>query len=683
MESLTTRVALAGGFVATVLVAAVGSMSFVALSNQIKENIQTATRFSAEIEARQLAGSINGIASHQLSTARNSLIANALTDAMGRDAYVKPFLVDLHEVNGVPLTVTMTDHGGRSLATTLAGEQQASIVELARRAIHDGHQVGGLVEQAAGRPHLVFATPIIYANTGTFEGALVYELDLPDPSPLRGTGDLLSSFEIGIDRQPAAAPSRWGRVVVSEPLPGGLWLTVAAEADETRLSRPLTRLLWNTAWIGAICLALTVVGSRVIAKVVTRRLRQLEFDATRVVEAGSFSDRFVVTGGDEVSRLAKSFNAVLDRLETAHKDIARQGELRLRDSEARYRLLAEYASDVIARIGADGVIRYVSPAVIRTYGHQPADMAGSRVVDYVHPEDRRAVVEGLELAGRGEVKELIFRLRGADGTWNWVEASAHVVPNGDSDAGLVAILRDIRKRRMVEAALADKTHELERSNAELEQFAYVASHDLREPLRMVTSYLQLIARKLGSGADEETACFLAFATDGAKRMDRLILDMLEFSRVGRNRRPDETTRLDEVLAAAASSFLSASPDAVVLPATDAEVVGDRQELARLFQNLIGNGIKYRPADRPPRIVVTVAADAGEVVVSVADNGIGIAQEHFERIFQIFQRLHGREEFEGTGIGLAICKKIVDRHRGRIWLDSVPGQGTTFHVALPA
>jgi light-regulated signal transduction histidine kinase (bacteriophytochrome) len=225
--------------------------------------------------------------------------------------------------------------------------------------------------------------------------------------------------------------------------------------------------------------------------------------------------------------------------------------------------------------------------------------------------------------------------------------------------------------------------ELTRSNAELEQFAYVASHDLQEPLRMVASYSQLLARRYRDKLDSDAEEFIEFIVDGANRMQALINDLLAFSRVGTRGKPFEPTDVADVVARAVSNVqvaieeAGAQVDVGPMPA----VVGDSSQLVQLFQNLISNAIKFRGADTP-RITIT-AEPAGEAVTfSLTDNGIGIDPQYADRIFLLFQRLHTKREYAGTGIGLAICKKIVERHGGRIWVEGRPGEGTTFHFTLP-
>jgi PAS domain S-box-containing protein len=238
-------------------------------------------------------------------------------------------------------------------------------------------------------------------------------------------------------------------------------------------------------------------------------------------------------------------------------------------------------------------------------------------------------------------------------------------------------------RRRAEIELGEQARELARSNADLEQFAYVASHDLQEPLRIVTSYTQLLARRYKGRLDADADEFIAFAVDGVSRMQRLITDLLAYSRVGTRGRPFDRVPLERVLAAALGNLRQAIADAnaTVTHDTLPAVSGDEGQLTQLFQNLIGNAVKFHGPD--PATVHIGARRVGEGwQFEVRDNGVGIEPQYFDRIFIIFQRLHGADKYPGTGIGLALCKKIVDRHGGRMWLESQPGTGTTFFVVLP-
>ena len=242
---------------------------------------------------------------------------------------------------------------------------------------------------------------------------------------------------------------------------------------------------------------------------------------------------------------------------------------------------------------------------------------------------------------------------------------------------------ELDERRRAELKLAQYAGDLARSNAELEQFAYVASHDLQEPLRMVASFTQLLAKRYAGRLDHDADEFIGFAVDGANRMQQLINDLLAYSRVGTRGKPLAPTDLNEVLGQVRANLHEAIKESGALVTNDPLplVSGDEVQLIQLFQNLLANAIKFQ-SDRTPLIHVSAQPQGNGWLLAVKDNGIGIAPEHRERIFAIFQRLHGRHEYPGTGIGLALCKKIVERHGGRIWVESVPDQGSTFYFNFP-
>jgi light-regulated signal transduction histidine kinase (bacteriophytochrome) len=243
--------------------------------------------------------------------------------------------------------------------------------------------------------------------------------------------------------------------------------------------------------------------------------------------------------------------------------------------------------------------------------------------------------------------------------------------------------KEVEQRRLTEAKLKDTMDELARSNSELQQFAYVASHDLQEPLRMVASYVQLLSKRYRNKLDQDADEFIDYAVDGATRMQGLINDLLAYSRVGTRGRPFERTDLEDVFDRAVTNLRAAIMEsgARIDHAPLPTVSIDRVQFTQLFQNLIGNAIKFHDR-KPPNVQIGAEQKDGEWVFSVRDNGIGIDPEYAQRIFMIFQRLHSRSDYEGSGIGLAICKKIVERHGGRIWVESNPGEGAAFSFTLP-
>ncbi len=242
---------------------------------------------------------------------------------------------------------------------------------------------------------------------------------------------------------------------------------------------------------------------------------------------------------------------------------------------------------------------------------------------------------------------------------------------------------DITGRKETEEALKKKIQELARSNTELEQFAYVASHDLQEPLRMVTSFVQLLARRYKGHLDDDADEFIAYAVDGANRMKELINDLLTYSRVSSKGKEFKETNCASVINHVLNNLrLLIKEDDVIITCDELPtVIADSSQLVQIFQNLINNAIKFR-SSKQTQIHIGAQDGGKERLFYVKDNGIGIEPEYFERIFSIFQRLHDKDNYPGTGIGLAICKKIVERHGGHIWLESEPGNGSTFYFTIP-
>ncbi|MEG3955224.1 ATP-binding protein [Microcoleus sp. herbarium2] len=246
----------------------------------------------------------------------------------------------------------------------------------------------------------------------------------------------------------------------------------------------------------------------------------------------------------------------------------------------------------------------------------------------------------------------------------------------------LVLQQEISNRQRAESALLKSNQELARSNAELEQFAYVASHDLQAPLATIASYAQLLEKRYKDQLDSKASKFIGNIVQGCTRMQTLIDDLLEYSRVGRSRKPFQLTDCNHAVEQALANLQGAirQTQAVVTYSELPGVMGDISQLVQLFQNLVGNSIKYRH-DEPPVVHITACKQEKDWLFSVSDNGIGIATQHQARIFQIFQRLHTQKEYSGTGIGLAICQKIVERHGGSIWVESQPGQGSTFYFTL--
>jgi PAS domain S-box-containing protein len=378
-------------------------------------------------------------------------------------------------------------------------------------------------------------------------------------------------------------------------------------------------------------------------------------------------------------------NARDDRLPVANVSELHQS---LERAEARHALLAaivQSSHDAIISKDKNGIIISWNPAAEELYGY-PAEEAIGRHISLIVPPELRA----------GELENIMAHLRTSAATQRVeteritrtgerieVEVRISAIRNSKGELlGASSIAHDIGARKRVEREFARWRDQLARSNAELERFAYVASHDLQEPLRMVASYVQLIAQRYKGRLDADADEFIAYAVDGANRMKTMIVDLLKYSRAGEGdafETIDAGVALDQALANLQLAI--AETGATVTRGPMPMVRGIAPQIAELFQNLVGNALKFH-GDQPPHIHISADRTGSAWEFAVGDNGIGIAPEYKDKIFEIFRRLHSREKYPGTGIGLTVCRKIVLHHGGRIGVDSEVGAGATFRFTLP-
>ncbi len=384
----------------------------------------------------------------------------------------------------------------------------------------------------------------------------------------------------------------------------------------------------------------------------------------------------------------------------------KRAEEALRKSEEKLRELYDNAPVGYHEYDTEGRITNVNQTDLDMLGYTREEMIGQRMWKFNVDEEMVRQQIMAKLAGEMPPgRSLVRTYRRKDGTTFPVLIEDRLLRDEKGRiTGIRSTIQDITERKRAEEALQQSEKELKeqaqelekeliqrrrveeelaRSNKELGQFAYVASHDLQEPLRMVTSYVQLLARRYRGKLDGDADEFIGFAVNGAARMQQLINDLLTYSRVGTRGKEFEPTNCEVILQQSLKNLQIAIEEKQAIVSHDPlpTVMADNVQLGQLFQNLIGNAIKFQGTE-PPHVHMSASRNGNGWVFSVRDNGIGIAPEYAERIFVIFQRLHTREKYPGTGIGLAVCKKIVERHGGRIWVESEPGKGATFYFTMP-
>jgi PAS domain S-box-containing protein len=368
----------------------------------------------------------------------------------------------------------------------------------------------------------------------------------------------------------------------------------------------------------------------------------------------------------------------------------------LRESEERFRIMADCAPVLLWMAEPDGLCSFFNKTWLDFTGRTLEEELGNGWAEGVHAEDfQPCMTIFLNAFVRRRPFRMEYRLRRADGEYRWIldQGVPRFTPNGGF-AGYIGSCIDITEMQEAHHALTqmnealesrvhERTAELQHSNDELQQFAYAASHDLQAPLRAIVGYTELIKQRYAGKLDADADDFIGFIVDGGKRMQVMINDLLTYSRAGRSPIGSEpidcNLALDHALENLAPALTEAGAEVRRAPLPQAPI--EMTQMTLLLQNLIGNAVKFRGAT-PPLIEIGAEPHGHEWLFHVRDNGIGIPPQHAQRIFQVFQRLHTDDQYPGTGIGLAICKKAVERHGGRIWVESEPGRGATFFFTLP-
>ena len=377
-----------------------------------------------------------------------------------------------------------------------------------------------------------------------------------------------------------------------------------------------------------------------------------------------------------------------------------QAEERIWQSAQRFQSLIENAADVVGIFDADGIFRYLSPSITRVLGYKPEQLIGAKFISFLHPDDvslaQTAFIESTQISGAGVPVQV--RVRNQEGAWRVMEGLIKNLLDSPTVNGIVITVRDVTERVEADKVLRAYTVQLEQSNRELQDFAFVASHDLQEPLRKVRAFGDRLQSKYSAVLDERGQDYVTRMQDAAARMQSLLQDLLTFSRVTTRARPFEWVDLDQINRAAVADLENTIKQTKGVVEIDhlPSIEADPSQMQQLMQNLISNGLKFHREGLSPLVKVTgqciknddqmlpgSSVDDTLCQLTVEDNGIGFDEKYLDRIFQVFQRLHGRGEYDGTGIGLAVCRKIVERHNGVITAQSTLGQGAKFIITLPA
>jgi PAS domain S-box-containing protein len=373
---------------------------------------------------------------------------------------------------------------------------------------------------------------------------------------------------------------------------------------------------------------------------------------------------------------------VMALLEDIDEEIRNRNELG--EIERRFETVFNSSPTGIVISKNEGEIIHCNPAFAQMMGYSEEELLHTNILDYTHSDDREVSEKMQSLLNRNKVQDydLEKRYLKKNGKTIWTKIWVSLIERKGKDIYKVSMIENIDNRKSSERKIEQKNKELTQINQVLEYFAYVASHDLQEPLRTIASFIQILDKRYSEQLDEDGKQFMGFVVDGAKRMQLLIRDLLEYSRVNRFNTEYEKVDLNDVFETVNRVLKQKidSTDTVILAENLPEIQGNKIQLTQVFQNLVDNAIKFRGPNKP-EITITVEEQNTKWLISVKDNGIGISAEYYKRIFIIFQRLHTHEEYSGTGIGLALCKKIIERHGGEIWVDSQKDNGTQFSFTI--
>lgn len=363
--------------------------------------------------------------------------------------------------------------------------------------------------------------------------------------------------------------------------------------------------------------------------------------------------------------------------------------IEIKESESRYRLLAEHSADLICTHNQGGDFDFVSPSVLNITGFSPDDLRGKNPSEWIHPDDRKFFIENFFSSYKPSYfnNSFQFRFLKKDGQYIWLDCFIKAISKDEIQgvpAKFLSQSRSFQKHKEYEEEILLKSQELERKNKEVEMFAYITSHDMQEPLRMITNYLQLVQTKLKKVGDESLNEFINYAVSSSKNLQSLVKDILIFSTADKivisKDRIDVEPIIKEIIADI-QIIVEEKDVKIDLPSSFISLKADKVSIRQLFQNIIINGIRYNTSSQP-LISISCENNNGTVIYSISDNGVGIEKHYWDKIFEPFQRLQSKTANAGTGLGLPICKKIMEKIGGKVWVESEKGKGSTFFLSFP-
>ena len=563
------------------------------------------------------------------------------------------------------------------LAQIVADSSTAALIN------SDGDASKNILNALRARPHL--AQACLYSRTGELIARYARDdLQVHCPPAFPGNSQQIAGQDLLLFRRVTANGQIVGHLLLD-------YLIGEALAERRRVYIELAAAIVAVAALAAFFLAFK------LRLFLSSPLMELAETARRISSTGDYGIRAVKRSTDEVGVLVDSLNGMLAGIQrrdaelvAAHEELEGRVAVRtaeLQESERRFRLLVEEVRDyAIFMLDPAGYVTSWNAGAQRIKGYRADEAIGLHLSKFHPPEEaeKHTVENLLSLAsaeGRSEAEG--WRIR-KDGTRFW--ASVTITALHDPQGRLIGfskITRDLSEKKRAEELLRLQAAELTRSNTELQRFTSIASHDLQEPLRMVITFMQLVSERCQGKLDPESHEFIGYAVDGAMRMRQLISDLLSYSRVSTNTEETAPVNVEQILREVLRDLAGMIRESGAHITYDPmpTVLAVRSEIIQLFQNLLTNAIKFSKPD-PPLVHISSLAGGTEWTFSVKDHGIGIRSEYFDRIFVMFKRLHDRTQFAGTGIGLAICKRIVEKHHGRIWVESTPGIGSTFFFTLP-